>query len=75
MRSHTHCCFCGAYNADDLVGYAGERVCHVCGKGGQGEARDPVMASDFWGYVPNYPPPLIDTNPFNLIEGNENKLY
>ena len=29
----------------------------------------------FYGYVPNYPPPLIDTNPFNLIEGNENKTY
>ena len=27
-----------------------------------------------YGYVPNYPRP-IDTNPFNLIEGNENKLY
>ena len=27
-----------------------------------------------FGYVPNYPRP-IDTNPFNLIEGNENKLY
>lgn len=27
-----------------------------------------------YGYVPNYPKP-IDTNPFNLIEGNENKLY
>jgi len=27
-----------------------------------------------FGYVPNYPKP-IDTNPFNLIEGNENKLY
>ena len=26
------------------------------------------------GYVPNYPKP-IDTNPFNLIEGNENKMY
>lgn len=28
----------------------------------------------FYGHVPNYPKP-IDTNPFNLIEGNENKLY
>ena len=27
-----------------------------------------------YGFVPNYPKP-IDTNPFNLIEGNENKLY
>ena len=30
-----------------------------------------------FGYVPNYPPPSesYDRNPFNLIEGNENKLY
>lgn len=28
-----------------------------------------------FGFVPNYPPPLIDTNPFDLIEGKENKLY
>lgn len=27
-----------------------------------------------YGYVPNYPKP-IDTNPFYLIEGNENKIY
>lgn len=33
--------------------------------------------SELYGYVPNYPPPSesLDTNPFNLIEGNENKLY
>jgi hypothetical protein len=30
---------------------------------------------EYFGYVPNYPPPLPDTNPFNLIDGNENKLY
>ena len=41
---HTHCCFCGAYNADDPKGYAGERVCHACGNGGQGEADLPNMA-------------------------------
>jgi hypothetical protein len=29
---------------------------------------------EFYGYVPNYPKPL-DTNPFNLVEGNENKTY
>jgi hypothetical protein len=30
----------------------------------------------FFGYVPNYPPPLPDPqNPFNRIEGNENKIY
>ncbi len=45
---HTHCCFCGAYNLDDLSGYAGERACHVCGHGGQGEGRLPIMASDSW---------------------------
>jgi len=28
----------------------------------------------FWGYAPNYPPPL-GPNPFNLVEGNENKMY
>lgn len=38
--------------------------------------RDGVIrfAKENYGYVPNYPKP-IDTNPFNLIEGNENKLY
>lgn len=34
---------------------------------------DPRRHESFYGYVPNYPKP-IDTNPFNLIEGNENKL-
>lgn len=34
----------------------------------------PNYPKEDFGYVPNYPKP-IDTNPFNLIEGNENKSY
>lgn len=44
----THCCFCGTYNVDDPKGYAGERACHTCGHGGQGEARLPQMACEAW---------------------------
>ena len=33
-------------------------------------------AEKFFGYVPNYPRPVSsDHNPFDLIEGNENKQY
>lgn len=45
---HTHCCFCGAYNANDPIGYAGERACHNCGHGGCGEASITPMACDSW---------------------------
>jgi hypothetical protein len=31
------CCFCGANNEKGDVGYAGERVCPKCHKGGDGE--------------------------------------
>lgn len=34
----------------------------------------PYYPKEYFGCVPNYPKP-IDTNPFNLIEGNENKIY
>ncbi len=38
------CCFCGSDNRNGLVGYAGERVCPSCGKGGNGEPDEPQMA-------------------------------
>jgi hypothetical protein len=38
------CCFCGEDNRDDPKGYAGERCCHHCGKGGDGEPDEPNMA-------------------------------
>lgn len=38
------CCFCGANNESDPVGYAGERCCRTCGKGGDGEPDELVMA-------------------------------
>ncbi len=38
------CCFCGENNERDPVGYAGERCCHSCGKGGNGEPDEPIMA-------------------------------
>ncbi len=41
------------------------------------DAFDPRRHESFYGYVPGYPPPSesFDRNPFNLIEGNENKSY
>ena len=35
------------------------------------------LPEKFFGYVPGYPTPSesFDRNPFNLIEGNENKTY
>lgn len=39
-----YCCFCGAFNRNDPIGYAGERVCSKCGNGGQGERNLPNMA-------------------------------
>jgi hypothetical protein len=41
---HTRCCFCGADNRHEPVGYGGERSCRECGKGGNGERDEPVMA-------------------------------
>jgi hypothetical protein len=38
------CCFCGADNTDGVAGYAGERTCSTCGKGGYGEPDEPRMA-------------------------------
>jgi hypothetical protein len=38
------CCFCGADNSNQPRGYAGERLCVVCGKGGNGEPDEPSMA-------------------------------
>jgi hypothetical protein len=38
------CCFCGMINESDPIGYAGERCCHSCGKGGHGEPDEYVMA-------------------------------
>jgi len=40
----TQCCFCGADNRNDPRGYAGERCCSKCGKGGSGEPDEPRMA-------------------------------
>ena len=40
----TRCCFCGADNRDGTRGYAGERTCSTCGKGGFGEPDEPEMA-------------------------------
>jgi hypothetical protein len=42
------CCFCGKDNSDDPRGYAGERCCHHCGKGGFGEPDEPEMAYKKW---------------------------
>jgi hypothetical protein len=38
------CCFCGKDNRHDPKGYAGERCCHHCGHGGDGEPDLPNMA-------------------------------
>jgi hypothetical protein len=38
------CCFCGANNEKGVVGYAGERSCPKCGKGGDGEPDEKNMA-------------------------------
>jgi hypothetical protein len=38
------CCFCGADNTDGARGYAGERTCSTCGKGGHGEPDETYMA-------------------------------
>lgn len=38
------CCFCGANNQTDPIGYAGERCCSKCGKGGGGEPDEAQMA-------------------------------
>ena len=38
------CCFCGANNEHEPRGYAGERTCSSCGKGGYGEPDEPNMA-------------------------------
>jgi hypothetical protein len=38
------CCFCGKNNEKDPIGYAGERCCSSCGKGGNGEPDEPIMA-------------------------------
>lgn len=40
----TQCFFCGADNSEQGRGYGGERGCDSCGKGGQGEPDEPVMA-------------------------------
>jgi hypothetical protein len=42
------CCFCGKDNSNDPRGYAGERFCHHCGKGGNGEPDEPEMAYKKW---------------------------
>ena len=39
-----YCCYCGEDNSNDTAGYAGERCCHHCGKGGDGSHDDEVMA-------------------------------
>lgn len=38
------CCFCGGDNTDGVRGYAGERTCSTCGKGGYGEPDEQYMA-------------------------------
>ena len=38
------CCFCGSDNHLDARGYAGERCCSTCGKGGFGEPDEEKMA-------------------------------
>ena len=38
------CCFCGANNEHEPIGYAGERCCSSCSKGGFGEPDEPRMA-------------------------------
>lgn len=38
------CAFCGANNEHQSWGYAGERGCNDCGKGGSGEPDLPFMA-------------------------------
>ena len=48
------CCFCGANNENGTIGYAGERTCSNCGKGGFGEPDEPVMA--YKGNLPKAPP-------------------
>lgn len=40
----SQCCFCGANNEKGEVGYAGERSCPKCGKGGEGEPDEKYMA-------------------------------
>lgn len=44
QRRWPKCCFCGSDNYAGAVGYAGERVCPTCGKGGHGEPDEPIMA-------------------------------
>jgi hypothetical protein len=42
--AHRHCCFCGAvHHPNEPLGYAGEKTCAVCGKGGNGELDEPDM--------------------------------
>lgn len=41
-------------------------------EGLKGSTPPKWWSENLYGYVPNYPKP-IDTNPFNLIEDNENK--
>jgi hypothetical protein len=43
----TKCCFCGANNEKGVVGYAGERTCPTCKKGGYGEPDEKQMAYKF----------------------------
>lgn len=38
------CCFCGFDNSEHSWGYAGERPCSVCFRGGNGEPDLPFMA-------------------------------
>lgn len=40
----TQCCFCGADNRNEPRGYAGERTCGACGRGGFGEPDETQMA-------------------------------
>lgn len=38
------CCFCGAvHRQGEPMGYAGEKQCDVCGKGGNGEPDEQGM--------------------------------
>lgn len=44
----TRCRFCGLGNGQGTTGYAGERACPTCRRGGDGSADLPIMAINVW---------------------------
>jgi hypothetical protein len=43
-KQQAQCCFCGAVHLPhEPIGYAGEKTCRVCGKGGHGEPDEDGM--------------------------------